>query len=117
VLVNLVKNAAEAMPEGGRIQIELQERAAAAGAVETLSLTIEDNGPGIPEQAMDQIFVSGYTTRAKGTEPRGSWPVVHRGLGLSISRSIVESAGGRMAASEGVQGGARFQIELPVRAR
>jgi signal transduction histidine kinase len=117
VLVNMVKNAAEAMPEGGRIQIELHERAAAAGAVETLALTIEDSGPGIPEAAMEQIFASGYTTRVKGTEPRGSWPVIHRGLGLSISRSIVESAGGRMTAAKGAPGGARFEIELPVRAR
>jgi len=66
---------------------------------------------------MEQIFASGYTTRAKGTEPRGSWPVVHRGLGLSISRSIVESAGGRMTATSGADGGAHFEIELPVRTR
>ena len=117
VLVNMVKNAAEAMPEGGRIQIELHERPAAAGAVETLALTIADNGPGIPEGAVEQIFASGYTTRAKGTEPRGSWPVIHRGLGLSISRSIVESAGGRMTVANGAPGGACFEIELPVKAR
>ena len=117
VLVNMVKNAAEAMPEGGRIQIELHERPAAAGAVETLALTIQDNGPGIPEGAFEQIFAPGYTTRAKGTEPRGSWPVIHRGLGLSISRSIVESAGGRMTVANRDPGGACFEIELPVRAR
>jgi signal transduction histidine kinase len=115
VLVNMVKNAAEAMPEGGRIQIELHDRPAAAGAVETLALTIEDNGPGIPEGAIEQIFTSGYTTRAKATEPRGSWPVIHRGLGLSISRSIVESAGGRMTAANHAPGGASFEIELPAR--
>ena len=48
VLVNLVKNAAEAMPGGGRIQIELGEMPASAGAMEALALTIEDSGPGIP---------------------------------------------------------------------
>jgi signal transduction histidine kinase len=117
VLVNLVKNAAEAMPEGGRIQIELHERAAESGTVESLALTIEDNGPGIPEDAMEQIFTSGYTTRAKGTESRGSWPVVHRGMGLSISRSIVESAGGCMTAANCAGGGAQFEIDLPVRTR
>ena len=115
VLVNLVKNAAEAMPGGGRIQIELGELPAAAGAVESLVLTIEDSGPGIPEGTGEEIFASGYTTRAKGTEPKGSWPVIHRGLGLSITRSIVEGAGGRILASNGALGGARFQIELPVR--
>jgi signal transduction histidine kinase len=115
VLVNMVKNAAEAMPGGGRVEIELHVLPAAAGAAEALGLTIEDNGPGMPEDAREEIFTSGYTTRAKGAEPRGSWPVIHRGLGLSITRSIVEAAGGRIFATQGAQGGARFQIELPVR--
>jgi signal transduction histidine kinase len=66
---------------------------------------------------MEQIFTSGYTTRAKGTESRGSWPVVHRGMGLSISRSIVESAGGCMTAANCAGGGAQFEIDLPVRTR
>ena len=83
--------------------------------MEALALTIEDSGPGIPEEAGEEIFASGYTTRAKGTEPMGSWPVVHRGLGLSITRSIVEGAGGRILAAKSALGGARFQIELPVR--
>lgn len=115
VLVNLVKNAAEAMPAGGRIQIELHELPAAAGTAEAISLTVEDNGAGIPEEAPEQIFVSGYTTRARGAEARGGWPVIHRGLGLSITRSIVEAAGGRVVAANRAQGGARFEIELPVR--
>jgi signal transduction histidine kinase len=115
VLVNLVKNAAEALPGGGRIQIELSELPAGGGAAEALALTIEDNGPGISEEAREEIFTSGYTTRAKGTEPKGSWPVIHRGLGLSITRSIVEAAGGRIFAAKSILGGARIQIELPVR--
>lgn len=115
VLVNLVKNAAEAMPGGGCIRIDLNELPAVAGGVEALGLTIEDNGPGVPENSREEIFASGFTTRAKGTEPRGSWPVIHRGLGLSITRSIVETAGGRIFVEKSAQGGARFQIELPVR--
>jgi len=115
VLVNLVKNASEAMPGGGRIQIELQELLATAGTVESLALTIEDSGPGIPDQALETIFDSGYTTRAKGSEAAGSWPVIHRGHGLAICRSIVEKAGGRITASNRASGGARFAIELPVR--
>jgi signal transduction histidine kinase len=115
VLVNMVKNAAEAMPGGGRVQIELHELPPAAGAAEALGLTIEDNGPGMSQETWEEIFTSGYTTRAKGTESRGSWPVIHRGLGLSITRSIVEAAGGRVFAAQSAQGGARFQIELPVR--
>ena len=81
----------------GRIQIE----SAGAGRPrpeppETLLLTIEDNGPGIPAEAQDEIFNSGYTTRGKAADARGSWPVIHRGLGLAITRSMVESAGGRI---------------------
>ncbi len=115
VLVNLIKNAAEAMPGSGRIRIGLHELPAVAGTAEILLLTVEDNGPGIPEESLEKIFASGYTTRAKGTEARGSWPVIHRGLGLSITRSIVEAAGGRAAAANRAIGGARFEIELPVR--
>ena len=118
VLVNLVKNAAEAMPAGGRIHIGLCERPAAEGSAACVALKIEDNGPGIPEEALQKIFTSGYTTHGKGTEDErgsGGWPLSHRGLGLAIARSIVETAGGRISASNREQGGARFEIELPVR--
>jgi signal transduction histidine kinase len=115
VLVNLVKNAAEAMPKGGCIQIGLRELPAAAGAAAALALTVEDSGPGMPEQVLEEIFASGYTTRAKCNGAGGSWAVTHRGLGLSIARSIVEAAGGRIFASNRVPAGACFQIELPVR--
>jgi len=115
VLVNLVKNAAEAMPVGGRIQIGLREHPASSGTAEWLSLTVEDNGPGIPRRALDKIFESGYTTRGKTSTFDGAWPAAHRGLGLSIARSIVEAAGGRIHAANRTQAGARFEIELPVR--
>jgi len=113
VLVNLVKNAAEAIPGGGRIHIGLCEQPAANGAAACVTLMVEDNGPGIPETDFEKIFTSGYTTR--GTEgPNRNWPVSHRGLGLAVSRSIVEEAGGRIFASNREPGGARFTIELPL---
>ena len=115
VLVNLVKNAAEAMPAGGRIHIGLGERPAAKGAAASLALTIEDSGPGIAEEALQKIFTSGYTTHDKGERGNGGWPLSHRGLGLAIARSIVEAAGGRIVARNREQGGACFEIELPVR--
>ncbi len=99
ILVNLVKNAAEAMPAGGRIALGLREFHAAAKAGPWLMLTIEDNGPGIPQKALEKIFESGYTTRAPGAQANGGWPAAHRGLGLSITRSIVEAAGGRIHAA------------------
>ena len=119
VLVNLVKNAAEAMPAGGRIHIGLSERAAAEGSAACAVLKVEDSGPGVPEEALQKIFTSGYSTRGKDggedEQASGGWPRIHRGLGLAISRSIVETAGGRISAASRKQGGACFEIELPVR--
>ena len=129
LLVNLVKNAAEAMPkampgamtQGRRIHIGLGERETAPGAAPCLVLTVEDNGPGIPESALERIFTSGYTSQGKEAEadgesaPGGGWPQSHRGLGLAIVRSIVEGAGGRITASNRAPGGACFTLELPVR--
>ncbi len=115
VLVNLVKNAAEAMPGGGRIHLGLRQRPPVAGTAACLALTIEDNGPGIPESALERVFDSGYTTRT-GSASQIGWPLSHRGLGLAITRSIVEAAGGRIAAASRVEGGARLEIELPVTA-
>ncbi len=117
ILVNLVKNAAEAMPDGGRISISLHEFHAEAEAHPWLMLTIDDNGPGIPRKALEKIFDSGYTTRYSGASRNGGWPASHRGLGLSITRSIVEAAGGRIHAANRAPAGARFQIELPARSR
>ena len=100
VLVNLARNAAEAMRGAGHLQIDLEEGA------EYLSLTFTDNGPGIPESALEAIFSPGYSTvagrspvsesdsRSDSNPSAHSWPVQHRGLGLSIVRSLVASAGG-----------------------
>jgi signal transduction histidine kinase len=117
ILVNLIKNAAEAMPEGGRILLALRERTGPEGTVEALALTVEDNGPGIPKKALDKIFDSGYSTRAGNDFRHDGWPASHRGLGLSITRSIVAAAGGSIHAANRAPTGARFEIELPVRSR
>jgi signal transduction histidine kinase len=124
ILVNLVKNAAEAMPAGARIEIGLRERPAAAGDAPWLALTVEDNGPGIPQGALDEVFAAGFTTRSgcgsvQGSSnsdaiDQGDWSAGHRGLGLSITRSIVEAAGGTIHAANRARAGARFEILLPV---
>jgi two-component system sensor histidine kinase BaeS len=95
----------------------LREQLAEADSSGWLSLTIEDSGPGIPRKALDQIFEAGYSTRSSGSSTSGGWPATHRGLGLSITRSIVEAAGGRIHAAHRAPMGARFEIELPVRTR
>jgi signal transduction histidine kinase len=116
ILVNLVKNAVEAMPTGGIVRLSLRESPAGPGEDVSLILNIEDNGPGIPLESMEKIFVPGYTTRSRATDGYGVWRPEHHGLGLSITRSIVEAAGGKICAANRDPVGACFQIELPVRA-
>jgi two-component sensor histidine kinase len=115
VLVNLVKNATEAMPSGGRIHIGLREEPSAQGAAACLLMTVEDSGTGIPLDALETIFTSGYTSRGMSEGSNGNWTLSHRGLGLTITRSIVEGAGGRITAGNREHGGARFVLELPLR--
>jgi len=117
VMVNLVKNASEAMPGGGQISIGLHEFHVGVEPHPWLLLRVEDNGPGIPRKALGKIFGSGYTTRSARSTPNEGWPAAHRGLGLSIVRSIVEAAGGRIHAASRNGIGARLEIELPVRNR
>ncbi|MGB0497784.1 MAG: ATP-binding protein [Rubricella sp.] len=99
-LSNLVKNAGEAVAEGGggtgvvTIRIERGE-----GEIVVL---VEDDGPGLPEGAADRLFEPYVTTRDKGT-----------GLGLPIVRKIVEDHGGRLILENREGGGARARIHLP----
>lgn len=114
VLVNLVKNASEAMRRAGRIDIVLREQADGETGGVLLVLSIEDTGPGIREGLLEQVFTPGFTSRGQGEyEGEAGWPAAHRGLGLSITRSIVEAAGGRIRAENREEGGARIVIELP----
>jgi len=110
LLVNLVKNATEAMPTGGAIRIDLREQDESV-----LLLSISDSGPGIPEDRIDGIFAPGYTTHQDDSHSAGGWTAAHRGLGLTISRSIIEAAGGSIRVSNLSDGGACFTLEVPVR--
>ena len=115
VLVNLVKNAAEAMTSVGRIHITLWESVGEPGNSPWLTLNVEDNGPGFSSKALETIFEANPATRrGSGTTP-SNWPIAHRGLGLSITRSLVEAAGGRIHAANRDPVGACIQIELPIR--
>lgn len=97
VLGNLLANAGRHAP-GTRVTLRVLRR---AGAV----LEVEDEGPGIPESARERIFEP-YEKIELG---RGQG----LGLGLFIARKIVEAHGGRIVASAGPHGGARFTVELP----
>jgi signal transduction histidine kinase len=115
ILVNLVKNAVEAMPTGGRIRITTREIPTAPGESTRVVLNVEDNGPGIPSLALEKIFEPGYTTRTAESDGYGAWNPQHHGLGLAITRSIVEAAGGTIHAANRDPLGTCFQIELPTR--
>jgi len=113
ILVNLVKNAAEAMSSVGRVHITLRESAAASERASMLILNVEDNGPGFPDRILANIFAPSEETLRTPRATR--WPVRQRGLGLGITRSLVEQAGGRIHAANRDPVGACIQIELPVR--
>jgi signal transduction histidine kinase len=113
ILVNLVKNAAEALSAVGRIHISLRESIGESETCPWVTLNVEDNGPGLNEAALAKIFASSPSP-ALAENPRHDWPISHRGLGLSITRSIVENAGGTIHAANRDPVGACLQIELPV---
>jgi len=119
ILVNMVKNSAEAMTGGGCIRLNLRESPTKPGAARWLTLTIEDNGHGLPQTAIEKVFLPGFTTRSKVSSASGhqAGQGAQRGLGLSITRSIVKDAGGRIHAANRDPSGACFQIDLPVRSR
>ena len=111
VLRNLIGNAESFSPPGGTIRLRA---AYVGGAVE---IAVEDDGPGIPAGQLERVFDRFYSERPAG-EAFGK----HSGLGLSISRQIVEALNGRIAADnrrdpDGRVIGARFTIRLPKAAR
>jgi signal transduction histidine kinase len=103
VVLNLVTNAVEAM-ESLRVK-RLIVRTARAPS-EWIRITIEDTGSGIDPVNLDQIFKPLFTTKSRGM-----------GIGLSVCRSIVEAHGGRIDARSAPQGGAIFEVDLPLHAR
>jgi PAS domain S-box-containing protein len=98
VFMNLMLNAIEAMKDsGGDLTVKSQRQDG------QLQFSVSDTGVGLPAEKMDQIFSAFFTTK-----PQGS------GMGLAISRSIVESHGGRLWANANREGGATFHFTLPI---
>jgi PAS domain S-box-containing protein len=100
VLLNLLVNAAQAVPEGGRIGV--RARAADAGGEPGVLLEVHDDGPGVPPELRERILDPFFTTRADGT-----------GLGLAVCARIVADHGGDLRVGEGPLGGASFEVLLP----
>src|SRR5258706_3672276 len=101
VILNLIINAVEAMGgvgEGARELLISTGRDASNGVL----ISLRDSGPGLDPKSLDRLFEAFYTTKAQGM-----------GLGLAISRSIIEAHGGRLWASANVPRGASFQFTVP----
>ncbi|MQW87640.1 PAS domain-containing sensor histidine kinase [Sinorhizobium saheli] len=99
VLINLMRNAIEAMRHVDRRELTIRTMPAGAGEV---AVVVEDTGGGIPEEISGQLFKPFITTKASGM-----------GIGLSISKRIVEAHGGEMTVSKNAAGGATFRFTLP----
>jgi C4-dicarboxylate-specific signal transduction histidine kinase len=97
VMVNIVFNAADAMPDGGKLTI--QSRAKDKNIV----ISFEDTGAGIPEDDLIRIFDPFYTTKDKGS-----------GLGLAVSQNIIQKLNGSLTVSSEINKGSRFVIILPI---
>ena len=100
VFLNLLLNAAEAIGEGGKITVKtgIDEQA------KTIAVSIMDTGSGIAAELQEKIFQPFFTTKGKGT-----------GLGLAVSKRIVEEHGGNIKVANNIDGGVTFTITLPVK--
>jgi len=104
VLMNLMTNGIDAMKDvDGTRELAIKSQRAED---RQLLISVSDTGVGLPPQQADQIFNAFFTTKLQGT-----------GMGLRISRSIVESHGGRLWAADNSQRGASFYIALPTQSR
>src|SRR4051812_46351624 len=106
VLLNLLINARQAMPSGGRVIIRLEYDLAG----ETVDLVVRDSGSGIPAEKLPRIFEPFFTTKS-GPDETGMGGT---GLGLASCRQIIEAHHGRIRVESTVGKGTQFTIKLPV---
>ncbi len=99
VLLNLVLNAIQILPAGGRVTLTVGRDGS-----DGIQIEVADDGPGIPEQDRRRIFEPFFSRREGGF-----------GLGLSVVQQIVQAHGGRIEVDRSPLGGARFRIHLPLR--
>jgi two-component system sensor histidine kinase PilS (NtrC family) len=96
VIDNLLRNALEATGSGGKIEVSVEARA------EGCAVIVEDDGPGVPQDAMAHLFEPFFTTKEKGT-----------GLGLALVARIAGAHGGSVDLEVSANKGARFVVSLP----
>lgn len=97
MFVNLIKNAREALGSSGHIRLS-----AAREGKHRIEFAVEDDGLGIPESVLPNLFKPFHTTKAEGT-----------GIGLALCKKIVTEHGGEITAGRSALGGACFTIRLP----
>ena len=95
-VMNLVLNAIQAMKDGGTVRLRV------AAVDDDVEIVVEDDGPGLPDDLQDGIFVLRATTKPEGS-----------GIGLPLVRRVVEAHRGSIDYAPGPEGGARFRIRLP----
>ena len=99
VFLNLINNAFAAVQDGGTIEISLER-----GGADTVTITVADNGEGIPKENLGKVFEPFFTTKkGYGT-----------GLGLSVTYGIVQKLGGQVSVESEVGEWTRFTVTLPI---
>src|SRR6185436_11267733 len=93
----MIRNAADSMPQGGALGLKTSREG------DMISLQISDSGSGIPPHIMDRLFDPFFTTKPDGT-----------GLGLAVSKKIVDDHGGRVEVQSTIGKGTTFRILLPL---
>ena len=97
VLINLINNAIQAMPQGGELTIKAQ-----ADLEGQVQIAVEDTGEGIPEEIKPKIFTPLFTTKAKG-----------QGFGLAVCKRVLEAQGGTISFESQQGKGTKFTVSLP----
>jgi signal transduction histidine kinase len=106
VFINLLKNALDAVPKGGKLQIQTRhvQGSSEKNAQEFVEITFRDSGPGVPEEIKHRLFEPFVTSKGEN----------HSGLGLSISQNILKGMDGLITYEGGAEKGSVFRIRLPV---
>ena len=95
--LNIMNNAIQSMEEGGEVRVSTFQQG------QWIVVRIADNGPGIPEEVMGKLFVPFFTTRKSGS-----------GLGLAVTRRIVENHGGEIDVESEIGKGTAFEVRIPI---
>jgi two-component system sensor kinase FixL len=106
VVLNLIRNAVDSIVESGRADGRVQVSVHRSDKPAQLEISVLDNGPGIPADRVDQLFMPLKTSKKEGL-----------GLGLSICLAIVESHGGRIWLHSNERGATEFRLSLPLERR